>query len=37
MVIVVKADPLRGQHGSRPWSWEKENLSLVANFIEELP
>jgi len=37
MVIVVKADPLRGQHGDGPWKLEKENLNLVADFIASLP
>ena len=37
MVIVVKADPLFGQHGDRPWRLEKENLNLVADFIKSLP
>jgi len=37
LVIVVKSDPLHGQHGGTPWKWEKENLNLVANFIAELP
>jgi CubicO group peptidase (beta-lactamase class C family) len=37
MVIVVKADPLHGQHGGGPWKREKENLNLVADFIASLP
>jgi CubicO group peptidase (beta-lactamase class C family) len=37
MVIVVKADPLFGQHGDAPWRREKENLNLVADFIASLP
>lgn len=37
MVIVVKADPLFGQHGDRPWRREKENLNLVGNFVSTLP
>lgn len=37
MVIVVKADPLWGQHGGGPWKREKENLNLVANFVATLP
>jgi CubicO group peptidase (beta-lactamase class C family) len=37
MVIVVKADPLFGEHGDRPWRREKENLNLVADFIASLP
>jgi CubicO group peptidase (beta-lactamase class C family) len=37
MVIVVKADPLFGQHGDRPWRLEKANLNLVADFIKSLP
>lgn len=35
MVIVVTADPLFGDHGAKPWKLEKENLNLVANFINE--
>jgi len=37
MVIVVKADPLFGQHGGGPWKQEKANLNLVADFIASLP
>ena len=37
MVVVVKADPLFGQHGDAPWRREKENLNLVADFIASLP
>ena len=37
MVIVVKADPLFGQHGGGPWKHEKANLNLVADFIASLP
>jgi CubicO group peptidase (beta-lactamase class C family) len=37
MVIVVKADPLFGQHGDAPWRREKQNLNLVADFIASLP
>ena len=37
MVVVVKADPLFGQHGDAPWKREKENLNLVADFIASLP
>jgi CubicO group peptidase (beta-lactamase class C family) len=37
MVIVVKADPLFGQHGGGPWKHEKANLNLVGNFISSLP
>jgi len=37
MVVVVKADPLFGQHGDTPWQREKENLNLVADFIASLP
>ena len=37
MVIVVKADPLFGQHGDGPWKHEKANLNLVADFIASLP
>ena len=37
MVVVVKADPLLGQHGGGPWKHEKANLNLVADFISSLP
>lgn len=37
MVIVVKADPLFGEHGDAPWRHEKANLNLVADFIASLP
>jgi CubicO group peptidase (beta-lactamase class C family) len=37
VVIVVKADPLFGQHGGGPWKREKANLNLVADFISFLP
>ena len=37
MVVVVKADPLFGQHGDAPWKREKENLNLVADFVASLP
>jgi len=37
MVIVIKADPLFGQHGDAPWRHEKANLNLVADFINSLP
>ncbi len=37
MVIVVKADPLFGDHGDTPWKREKENLNVVADFISSLP
>jgi CubicO group peptidase (beta-lactamase class C family) len=37
MVIVVTAAPLFAQHGDKPWKLEKENLNLVADFIESLP
>ncbi|MEJ2013219.1 MAG: serine hydrolase [Anaerolineales bacterium] len=37
MVVVVKADPLFGQHGGGPWKREKANLNLVADFISSLP
>jgi CubicO group peptidase (beta-lactamase class C family) len=37
MVVVVKADPLFGQHGDAPWRREKQNLNLVADFIASLP
>ena len=37
LVVVVKADPLFGQHGDKPWKFEKQNLNLVADFIASLP
>ena len=37
LVIVVKADPLFGQHGGGPWKHEKANLNLVGDFINSLP
>jgi len=37
MVVVVKADPLFGQHGGGPWKQEKANLNLVADFVASLP
>jgi CubicO group peptidase (beta-lactamase class C family) len=37
MVIVVKAEPLFGDHGGGPWKREKANLNLVADFIDTLP
>jgi hypothetical protein len=37
MVVVVKADPLHGQHGGGPWRKEKANLNLVGDFIASLP
>jgi CubicO group peptidase (beta-lactamase class C family) len=37
LVVVVKADPLFGQHGAGPWRREKENLNLVGDFIASLP
>lgn len=37
MVVVVKTDPLHGQHGDAPWQHEKANLNLVADFIASLP
>ena len=37
LVVVVKADPLFGQHGDKPWKYEKQNLNLVADFIASLP
>lgn len=37
LVVVVKADPLFGQHGDEPWQQEKANLNLVADFIAGLP
>jgi CubicO group peptidase (beta-lactamase class C family) len=37
MVIVVKADPLFGQHGGGSWKREKANLNLVGDFIASLP
>ena len=37
LVVVVKADPLWGQHGDAPWRHEKANLNLVGNFMASLP
>jgi CubicO group peptidase (beta-lactamase class C family) len=37
LVVVVKADPLFGEHGDAPWRHEKANLNLVADFIASLP
>jgi CubicO group peptidase (beta-lactamase class C family) len=37
LVVVVKADPLWGQHGDTPWKHERANLNLVADFIASLP
>ena len=37
MVVVVKADPLFGQHGDRAWRYEKANLNLVGDFFASLP
>lgn len=37
MIIVVQANPLRGQLGDEPWRLEKQNLNLVADFIASLP
>jgi CubicO group peptidase (beta-lactamase class C family) len=37
LIIVVTADPLRGQHGDAPWKHEKANLNLVADFVKSLP
>jgi CubicO group peptidase (beta-lactamase class C family) len=37
MVIVVKADPLFGEHGDGPWRKEKANLNLVGDFVASLP
>jgi hypothetical protein len=37
MVIVAVIDPLYGQHGDEPWSLEKGNLNLVADFVVSLP
>jgi CubicO group peptidase (beta-lactamase class C family) len=37
LLVVVKADPLIGQHGARPWKLEKANLNLVGDFISSLP
>ncbi|WP_062316821.1 serine hydrolase domain-containing protein [Demequina maris] len=37
LVVVVTADPLRGQLGDEPWRLEKANLNLVADFIAGLP
>lgn len=36
LVVVVKADPLEGDHGGGPWGKEKANLNLVGNFIASL-
>jgi CubicO group peptidase (beta-lactamase class C family) len=37
LVVVVKADPLIGQHGDKPWRHEKANLNLVGDFFASLP
>ena len=37
MVVVVKADPLFGQHGDRAWRFERANLNLVGDFFASLP
>jgi CubicO group peptidase (beta-lactamase class C family) len=37
LVVVVKADPLFGEHGDAPWRKEKANLNLVGDFIASLP
>jgi len=37
LVVVLTADPLWGQHGDEPWSYETDNLNLVADFIAGLP
>ena len=37
MVVVVTVDPLHGQHGDQPWTLEKANLNLVADFVASLP
>jgi CubicO group peptidase (beta-lactamase class C family) len=37
IVVVVKADPLFGQHGGGPWRLERQNLNLAADFIASLP
>lgn len=37
LVVVVKADPLFGEHGDNPWKRERENLNLVADFVATLP
>jgi CubicO group peptidase (beta-lactamase class C family) len=37
MVVVVKADPLFGQHGDRAWRYERANLNLVGDFFASLP
>ena len=36
LVVVVKADPLEGEHGGGPWGKEKANLNLVGDFIASL-
>jgi hypothetical protein len=35
--VVVKADPLFGQHGDKAWRHEKANLNLVGDFFASLP
>jgi hypothetical protein len=35
--VMVTADPLYGQTGDEPWSHEKANINLVADFIASLP
>ena len=37
MVVIVTSDPLYGQTGDSPWSHEKANINLVADFIASLP
>ena len=37
MVVVVKADPLFGEHGDRAWRYERANLNLVGDFFASLP
>lgn len=37
LVVVLTADPLWGQHGDEPWTLERDNLNLVADFVASLP
>jgi len=37
LVVVVKADPLYGEHGDAAWRHGKANLNLVGDFIASLP
>jgi hypothetical protein len=37
LVVVSTADPLYAQIGDEPWSLERANLNLVADFIASLP